>query len=44
VLVMLDARGRGNASTRLAMAGARRHGWIVLSAHQSRSDTNELET
>jgi predicted esterase len=41
VLVILDARGRGEMSLRLGRDGARRRGWIVLSSYQSRSDTDE---
>ena len=44
VLVILDARGRAEATAQLAMPGARRHGWIVLSSYQSRSDVDETGT
>jgi dienelactone hydrolase len=44
VLVMLDARGHGEAALRLAVDGARANGWIVVSSYQSRSDTNEIVT
>src|SRR6478672_9476724 len=42
VLVILDARGRGEQTVQLALPGARANGWIVLSSYQSRSDTNEI--
>src|SRR5690606_2228086 len=41
VLVMLDPRGRAVESLKLAVDGARRNGWVVLSAYQSRSDTDD---
>ncbi len=44
LLVILDARGRGESSLRLALDGARANGWVVLSSYQSRSDTNEIGT
>lgn len=44
VLIMLDPRGRAEASLALAVEGARRHGWIVMSSYQSRSDTLESTT
>ncbi len=44
VLVLLDPRGQAEATVRLALQGARRNGWIVLSSYQSRSDTIETYT
>lgn len=44
VLVLLDARGRGEHVARLAEAAARANGWIVLGSYQSRSDTDENAT
>jgi predicted esterase len=44
VLVILDARGRATETAELAMPGARRNGWIVLSSYQSRSDVGESAT
>ena len=44
LLVILDARGRGESSLRLAVDAARSNGWIVMSSWQSRSDTNEIVT
>lgn len=44
VLIILDARGRGEMSLRLALKGARSRGWIVLGSYQSRSDTDENVT
>ena len=41
VLIILDPRGRALESLRLAVDGARRHDWVVLSSYQSRSDTQE---
>lgn len=41
VLIILDARGRGEAILRLAVDGARARGWVVISSYQSRSDTDE---
>lgn len=41
VLIILDARGRGESILRLALEGARARGWIVISSYQSRSDTDE---
>ncbi len=41
VLIILDARGRGEKILRLALDGARARGWIVISSYQSRSDTDE---
>ncbi|MEZ5465463.1 MAG: hypothetical protein R3F22_09640 [Lysobacteraceae bacterium] len=41
VLVILDPRGRAVESLKLAVEGARRNGWVVLSSYQSRSDTQE---
>lgn len=41
VLIVLDARGRGESILRLALDGARARGWIVISSYQSRSDTDE---
>lgn len=44
LLIVLDPRGRAEASIAMAVEGARRHGWIVMSAWQSRSDTAESVT
>lgn len=44
LLIVLDARGRGEDTLRLALEGARSNGWIVMSSHQSRSDTAESVT
>lgn len=44
LLIVLDPRGRAESSIALAVDGARRHGWIVMSAWQSRSDTAESVT
>ena len=44
LLVILDARGRGDSSLRPAVDAARADGWIVMSSWQSRSDTNEIGT
>jgi predicted esterase len=44
VLILLDPRGRAEESLALAVEGARRHGWIVMSSYQSRSDTLESTT
>ncbi len=41
VLIMLDPRGRAEATLARVQEGARRNGWIVMSSHQSRSDTLE---
>lgn len=38
VLLVLDPRGRAELGARLFEAGARRNGWVVLSAAGSRSD------
>jgi predicted esterase len=38
VLLVLDPRGRAELGARLFEAGARRNGWIVISASGSRSD------
>ena len=39
VLLVMDPRGRGELALELFVDGARRHGWIVISSHQTRSDT-----
>ena len=44
VLIVLDPRGRAEAAMELYVEGARRHGWIVLSSYQSRSDTYSTVT
>ena len=44
LLVILDARGRGESSLRLAVDAARSNGWVVISSWQSRSDANEIGT
>lgn len=44
VLIMLDPRGRAEATLARVQDGARRNGWIVMSSHQSRSDTLESIT
>lgn len=44
LLVVLDARGQGEPSLRLAVDAARANGWVVMSSWQSRSDTNEIGT
>lgn len=44
VLILLDARGRGESTLRLAEAAARRNGWIVLSSRNSQSDVDETIT
>lgn len=44
VLIILDPRGRAEKSIALAVAGARRNGWIVMSSWQSRSDTLQSVT
>lgn len=44
VLIILDPRGRAETSLAMAVEGARRHGWIVMSSYQSRSDTLESTT
>ncbi|MCL1633383.1 hypothetical protein M2650_01810 [Luteimonas sp. SX5] len=41
VLIILDARGRGEQILRLATDGARARGWIVISSYQSQSDVDE---
>jgi len=44
LLVILDARGRGESSLRPTVDAARANGWVVVSSWQSRSDTNEVGT
>ncbi|OGT59208.1 MAG: hypothetical protein A3E01_20525 [Gammaproteobacteria bacterium RIFCSPHIGHO2_12_FULL_63_22] len=44
VLIMLDPRGRAEATLARVQEGARRNGWIVMSSYQSRSDTLESVT
>lgn len=44
VLIMLDPRGRAEATLARVQEGARRNGWIVMSSYQSRSDTLESIT
>ena len=44
VLILLDARGRGEHVLRLADPAARRNGWMLLSSHDSRSDVDEAAT
>ena len=44
LLIILDARGRGEGTMRMALEGARANGWIVMSSWQSRSDTLESVT
>jgi predicted esterase len=44
LLVILDARGRGEPSLRLAADAARANGWVLLSSWQSSSDSNEIGT
>ncbi|MCB1560365.1 MAG: hypothetical protein KDI75_04650 [Xanthomonadales bacterium] len=44
VLFIFDPRGRALESLRLAVDGARRNGWVVISSYQSRSDTDEALT
>lgn len=44
LLIILDARGRGESTLRMALEGARANGWIVMSSWQSRSDTLESIT
>ena len=44
VLLVLDPRGQAEASLRRYLPAAQRHGWIVLSSHQSRSDTYSTVT
>ncbi len=39
LLIILDPGGRAQKSIELAVSGARRNGWIVMSSWQSRSDT-----
>ena len=43
LLIILDPRGRAERIA-MAVAGARRHGWIVMASYQSRSDTLERVT
>lgn len=40
VLIVLDPRGRAVRAMRLFRRGAEANGWVVLSSHQSRSDTS----
>jgi predicted esterase len=44
LLIILDPGGRAEKSIALAVAGARRNGWIVMSSWQSRSDTLQSVT
>lgn len=44
VLILLDQRGRAEATLARVQQGARRNGWIVMSSYQSRSDTLESIT
>ncbi len=44
LLIILDARGRGEQTVQMALQGARANGWIVMSSLQSRSDTLESIT
>jgi predicted esterase len=44
VLVIADPRGRAEATLALAVDGARRNGWVVLSAEGSRSDAPQAAT
>jgi len=44
LLVMLDPRGRADDALALALAAARRNGWIVMSAEGSRSDVPQAGT
>lgn len=44
LLIVLDPRGRAEAALELFQAGAEHHGWVVLSSHQSRSDTDSRIT
>jgi predicted esterase len=44
VLIILDPRGRAEATVEMARPGAIANGWIVLSSYQSRSDDLESIT
>lgn len=44
VLILLDPRGRADTTLALAVEGARRHGWVLMSSYQSRSDGLESVT
>lgn len=44
VLLVMDPRGRAEAALERFLDGAERHGWIVLSSYQTRSDTSSTIT
>jgi dienelactone hydrolase len=44
LLVILDPRGRADDALGFALGGARRNGWIVMSAEGSRSDVPQAAT
>lgn len=44
LLIVLDPRGRAEATRAMAQPGAAAHGWVVVSSYQSRSDDLESIT